>query len=470
MFELDTPQTRYCKIHEDYARQLAALKIQVDAPVGEVSENIVLVNPEELEYDYYLARAEAEFKTAKIDGETDKKLRADVFRRYLYKHNLVDENLDTVLKHGTKNVPPEKVSDYLSFKFGSALTNTDCMRKVFGIGEGQMIFSENKELQAGYGSGMAFLGFPEDKRKALLNSGIDIPLLLKDRGRIHETMHCLGTGDERKCDTFALLKLLQKHQNPIVYELFANARVNGMLLAVNKLHQDFEREQGWGSYIMINTLAKVKDIAYDSQQLAALRHMGDRELIDMTLRLTDDGRSAGDKNKHIDFPNAEWAEFGRQISGGKNKDLSAEQLKGCRLFQKIMKFAGCRSEADKNRFISERFVRFGLRRKQPTVAQKQALWKEYDGRTLLQKLREEEPKLSGIDLQRRLAEKIIRDNMEKIGRICSEYSRHGAYCFDEVKQQQFKNEISMAQSCCRHAAFICKGLLHQLVRDRGNNR
>lgn len=491
------PQTyhsAYCAENAGYAAELAMLKIKVDDEPEKVSPNINLVNCEELEYNFYCAKAERECNGENFDHNAQNKLKAEILRSYLYEHNLVDANLDDVLKHGTSNHKPEEFDAILTYKYDSARSNTDCMRKIFGIGNAQMIFMENKESYAEKFYSMAMTGMSKNVQDRLISSGLNIPLLLKERGRLHETMHTMGTGDERKCDTFAMLKLLKDHQAPIIYDLFANSRINGMMYPLAICHQNFDKatQNNWDTYLMTNTLKKLKAIAYNPEELAKLKRLDDRALIQMTIELCAQEERTPKENEQLKA----------QIGSNGDKPLSREQLLSCTVFQDMMELSGCQTPQEQQRFIEERllpgvvksikmdvFKRFSANNvplKEINQAKEQAIKQQYQavGATyiptkakhqplapktdalyyfpavqMVDDLKAENPQLSGRELQSALCKEVIIMSMERMGRVCEEYSKHPEYCFNLEKQRELTAQINSCYQCCDNAAKISHGLL-----------
>lgn len=488
---IHTPHSDFVFENKDLPERLASYGIEIDVPLTEVYRPIVFANAEELSRDFYRKKAEREIEG---DFQKESSLKAEVFKEYMYDHGLVKENsvFDALLKGKEQDgkagkVSAEKMEEFLSFRFDQALVNTDCMRKLFGIGEAQMIFSENKELNPEKSYQIAFTGLSEEKKEQLTNSGIDIPLMLKQRGFYHETMHCLGTSDERKCDVFAMLKLLAEYQNPVIYEVFANSRLNGMMYPLAAVHEDFERREkdGFTSYLMTNTLKKMKELAYNPDALKQLRGLDDKALIEKTLQMVD-------KNEHSD---KSWRTFREQISRGSDKPLTREQLLSCDLFRDMMALAGVENEAQADAFIKERFLPGALKNIQCngelTEEEKQTRFSEVcralkvspsqrkeEEKTrrkeqndfsvdmspifeLAASVLKENPEISRKEAQKKTAFRLIDRNMEEIGNFCRLYSENPSYCFDKEKQKEITGRINSLMNTCERAGLLARQAVHK---------
>ncbi len=88
---------------------------------------------------------------------------------------------------------------------------------------GIIVTERDGSMYGDYKSGLCFL--TESERQSMIDARINFPEVRREFGLYHEHMHNLGTADERKCDAFAFLKILQKYQNPAVMKALLYPRM-----------------------------------------------------------------------------------------------------------------------------------------------------------------------------------------------------------------------------------------------------
>lgn len=203
------------------------------------------------------------------------------------------------------DIPPERMGDILfkekgrsvnrEFFYGACLYDNITSNTCFfsrNIGEAQIIsLPDIKEKLP-----KSAKNLPEEIMKKI--DGIS-PETFKEivlkRGLYHETVHAaLGTTDERKCDTFALLRIMKEHPNEAhtIWSMYNFARskseyvIKNMQKAMNnEPDHSFEREikRGTMTYLMPETYRQMERYAQNPE---LLQGKSDADLLRLTFEIT----------------------------------------------------------------------------------------------------------------------------------------------------------------------------------------
>lgn len=174
----------------------------------------------------------------------------------------------------------------------------------YGDGE-QSVFGEiigNTNFKDRHVGNMQIICLPEVKnnmprgadelKDRVLGSGISSDVwaeIMLKRGLYHESVHAvMGTTDERKCDAFALLKIMQEHPQyaRIAFDVYNHCRskIGFTVAAVNGSRNDEARmkreiKKGTMTYVMPETYKKLEyyannpmDIPRDDKDIAKLAY------------------------------------------------------------------------------------------------------------------------------------------------------------------------------------------------------
>ncbi|MBO5441222.1 MAG: hypothetical protein J6A09_01475 [Alphaproteobacteria bacterium] len=168
---------------------------------------------------------------------------------------------------------------YAAQVFGDIVGNTNYCAK--HIGNMQLITLEDK--------GDAMPRKTEDCKSfvAHIPAAERQEMFLK-RGLYHESVHAaLGTDDERKCDVFALLKVMKEHPKYAkeVFEVF-NYQRSQINHTVNEIHnaKDVDRavKSGVMTYVMPKTYAALRKYAENPERIPAT----DKDILKLTYEMT----------------------------------------------------------------------------------------------------------------------------------------------------------------------------------------
>lgn len=203
------------------------------------------------------------------------------------------------------DIPPERMGDILfkendqsvnrEFFYGVCLYDNITSNTCFfsrNIGEAQIIsLPDVKEKLP-----KSARNLPEEIMREI--DGIS-PELFKEivlkRGLYHEAVHAaLGTTDERKCDTFALLRIMKEHPNEAhtIWSMYNFARskseyaIKNVQKAMNNdPDHSFEREikRGTMTYLMPETYRQMERYAQNPE---LLQGKSDEDLLRLTFEIT----------------------------------------------------------------------------------------------------------------------------------------------------------------------------------------
>ena len=215
---------------------------------------------------------------------SDQEAQARVVFDFINQHGIAftyDNNKNDILFGNTT-----RERFYCEQIYNHALTNTNFYDR--HIGNMQMLCLEPKTAD----------GLPRNLKgisEHTLNKFKQIPpqnrqdILLK-RGLYHEALHAaMGTTDERKCDVFALLKIMREYpeQAKTIFDIY-NIQRSKMGYTVDTLHQkegtsyQHAVKGGAMTYIMPNTYAKLKEYALNPAKIPE----NDADVLKLTSQLT----------------------------------------------------------------------------------------------------------------------------------------------------------------------------------------
>ena len=299
--------------------------MQKDADIG-LSQNIVVINAYEFRESFE--------KIKKQNPQlSDTEARSRVVFDFLQKHGAsfsYEQNKDDIL---FGNVTREQF--YAQEIFNQALSNTNFFDR--HIGNMQLICMEPKPNNAlprnidGASQEIIeqFLAIPNDERAEILYK----------RGLYHEGLHtAMGTFDERKCDTFALLKIMQEHPRyaKAVFDIY-NIQRSKIGYTVNRLlgkdinSPTYKREIKGGAMtsLMPNTYQKLEEFALNPEKIPT----DDSALLELTCRLTSD----------TEFSQKQLDEFNKVL---RHEHISKLDFSQCEIVQSCMKQGGFDNVSD----------------------------------------------------------------------------------------------------------------------------
>lgn len=237
------------------------------------SPNIILADAHYLSASY--ANSTAENKTERGAG---------VVSRLLEENGVPRKDDNEVLFYDDNKAVTRR--DFYNLIYEHSQSNTNFFSQ--HIGGAQIITLPDVD---GLPKSAAFL--PDDIKSRIDAIAPDtLKSIILKRGLYHEAVHtALRTDDERKCDTFALLKVMQEHpaEALAIFDMYNFARsksgytVKAMRKAVAKGNISGEVKNGTMTYLMPNTYAQMKKYALKPE---LLQGKDDAELLKMTFEIT----------------------------------------------------------------------------------------------------------------------------------------------------------------------------------------
>lgn len=231
-----------------------------------------------------------------------------------------DKNKDDILFGDVK-----RKHFYSGAIYKNALSNTNFFDR--HIGNMQILCLEPKSVDS---LPRAINGLPQED----IDKFKDIPPserfeILHKRGLYHESVHmAMGTADERKCDAFALLKVMQEHPKhaKTIFDIY-NMQRSKIGYTVSALHgveensSTYERtiKGGAMTYMMPNTYKKLEEYALNPNKIPN----NDSDLLKLTCSLT----------AEVEFPKEQLNFFTKMMS---KKHISPDDLKGNEIVQACM--------------------------------------------------------------------------------------------------------------------------------------
>lgn len=213
--------------------------------------------------------------------------------------------------------------------YKNALSNTNFFDRY--IGNMQILCLEPKSVD---GLPRAINGLPQetiDKFKNIPSS--ERFEILHKRGLYHESVHmAMGTTDERKCDTFALLKIMQEHPKHAknIFDIY-NMQRSKIGYTISTMH-GFEKDStaykraikdGTMTYMMPNTYKKLEEYALNPGKIPN----NDSDLLKLTCSLT----------AEVEFSKEHLAEFAELMT---KKNITTTDLSNNNVVQICMQQGG----------------------------------------------------------------------------------------------------------------------------------
>ncbi len=221
---------------------------------------------------------------------SDTEIKAHVVFDFLREHNVdkfsYEQNKDDFLYKDDKgnNVTREKF--YANEIYNKALTNTNFFDR--NIGDIQLLCMEPKSVTD---VPRNITGLSQEKIDEFMNiPDAERLSILYKRGMYHESIHmAMGTKDERKCDAFALLKIMKEHPKYAkpIFDIY-NIQRSKMGYTISTLHQKkgIQKQRaikgGAMTYLMPNTYKKLEEYALNPQLIPTT----DVEILKLTCELT----------------------------------------------------------------------------------------------------------------------------------------------------------------------------------------
>ncbi len=327
--------------HQDFARQLRqtylsckdTLPQTIEDPLynagtmqrdadDSICDNIILANAHEFEA----------YKTQIADRPESEQIK------------LKAEKVADLLRQNGVEMPTEKMGDILFYE-----GNTPISRETF-YGFPKNSIYENITSNTCFFSrniGQAQIICLPDSPEKLPKSAKGLPKEIMDkvdaippevfkemtlkRGLYHEAVHAaLGTTDERKCDTFALLRIMKEHPEhaETMWEVYNFARSKSKYTIENfqkaqsgdKDHPfDREVKKGTMTYLMPNTYKQLEQYAKNPE---LLQGKSDTDLLRMTFEIT----------REPDFTHEQLTEFKEMCSKTRIHDIDlrkSEVIRTC---------------------------------------------------------------------------------------------------------------------------------------------
>lgn len=292
----------------------------------DISPNIYLVNANEFKE-----------RLEKIDdsslSEDDKK--AKVVFDYISEKgaNLSFENNSNDVLFKINDMDIKRKDFYSSVIYNHATSNTNYFAR--HIGDMQIITLPDNGTKIPRSAH----GLPKETMDKIANTHKENPSLLPEmflkRGLYHEATHVvMGTNDERKCDTFAMLKIMKEHpkEAELICDIYSFAR-SKTFYTIDNMHASRADEDIQGrkivngamTYLMPNTYEKLKEIAKNPSVLDECKT--DADLMKKTYELT----------KDHEFPAKELEEFSSIM---RQETISKKDLESSKIMQKCVAQSG----------------------------------------------------------------------------------------------------------------------------------
>src|SRR5574344_1710363 len=203
--------------------------MQKDTDIG-LSSNIAVINAHSFEQAF-------EYYRKNYHDMPDAEIKAKVVFDFLKQHGAnfsYEQNKDDFLFKGDNGKDITRENFYANVIYKQALLNTNFFDR--NIGNMQILCLEPKSVTATPRN-------IDGLSKECLDRFMSIPdaeklEILYKRGLYHESLHvAMGTADERKCDAFALLKIMKEHSEhaKTVFDIY-NIQRSKMGFTTTTLH------------------------------------------------------------------------------------------------------------------------------------------------------------------------------------------------------------------------------------------
>lgn len=253
-----------------------------DDDIG-LSSNIAVINAHSFEKsfnDYIQSNPQM--------SETEAKAR--VVFDFLNQHGVntfsYEQHKDDVLFEADNGDIITRENFYANAIYNNALTNTNFFDR--NIGNIQLLCLEPKSVAD---TPRNITGLPQENIDKFMNIPNEERLqILYKRGMYHESIHmAMGTTDERKCDVFALLKIMREHPEhaKTIFDIY-NIQRSKIGYTIGTLHKKSGVQKqraikgGAMTYLMPNTYKKLEQYALNPQLIPQT----DIEILKLTCELT----------------------------------------------------------------------------------------------------------------------------------------------------------------------------------------
>lgn len=234
-----------------------------------------------------------------------------------------EKDKDEVVFDYDKDTRVTRAQFYATSVYEDALTNTNYFDK--HVGNAQLISLKQRDMAEL--SRIHADGFSEIPKEEQLE-------IIYKRGLYHESVHtALGTTDERKCDSFALLKVMKEHPKhaQTIFDMY-NVQRSQMGYTLGRFYgKDEEAKQesvrgGAMTYIMPNTYSKLKQYA----QNPSLIPQTDEGIMKLSCELT----------REPEFSKEQLSEFSKLMG---KKGVTPQDLAKNEIVQSCMRQGGFES-------------------------------------------------------------------------------------------------------------------------------
>ncbi len=322
--EEKTAYNEFIEKYQNFPKELYALVTRLEPSLSEnkedenynqgtmhkrASENIVIANG--------LSFKKSFDDIKKSEPNTpDDKIKSQIALDFL-KENGGDADGETIL-FGTTTRKEFVVTGI----FDEALKNTNFLNK--NIGDMQILFLEPKSFEENPRNTEGpnpkipenFKNIPDEERLEIIYK----------RGLYHESIHmALSTTDERKCDAFALLKVMKEHPDhaKAIFDIYniQRSKAGHVIHSFHKNNPD-SVEKGTMTYLMPKTYEKLKEYAEDPGKIPA----SDEEILKLACEIT----------AKPDFTKEQLTAFSALMK----ENITLKSLKNSEIIQSCMKQGG----------------------------------------------------------------------------------------------------------------------------------
>ena len=357
----------FLKTYQDYPKELFSLieELRPFLPANIEDENYNLGTMEKdkdlgLSSNMAIINAHSFEKSLNIYKEQnpqmpDTEAKARVVFDFLNEHGVdnlfYEKNKDDILFRDNSGNSITREQFYANAIYNNALTNTNFFDR--NVGNIQILCLEPKSITA---TPRNIEGLPQEKINSFMNIPDDERLeILYKRGLYHESIHmALGTSDERKCDAFALLKMMKEHPNhaKAIFDIY-NIQRSKMGYTISTLHKKNTEQKrraikgGAMTYLMPNTYKKLEQYALNPQSIPDT----DAKILKLTCELT----------SQPEFSKEQLSEYAQLIS---QEQITPQDLANNKIVQSCMQQGGfvnidkyISSDKTLNKFISNKLTK-----------------------------------------------------------------------------------------------------------------
>lgn len=485
-----SPHSKWVEEMSDFAQELRDTGFVLEASEHvERAEKVSLVDCDSIDYALFHRNVDNEVNA---EGLSHDALKAEVLADYLKNDLRVPE---TELVKQKENL----------HKLYSQINNTSFQQC---LGQ-QFIFLDNKEQDIGVTGKIMFSGVSKELQDKMAASGLDLYSVSKKRGFYHEATHTVGTEDEKKCDAFAALKVLQDCKDINAVDFLSNARMNGMMYPIGCVREavrEGNQAEGdrWRSYLMPRTLVMIKEKGEELLATPDFDRMSNEQLLASAVDISEKSGYSAEEMKRLDDVLI--------------KPLTFETVKDAPVFSDLLTLSGCQTDQDKKVFLEDRLIYEGMfrqiigggknverdvlnnpenRKKAEKIMSEWGMDKAYQKEFLtrnmppkasvpekvkaaealaeksfvaleISRLKKEQPDLSPKQLQASVAHALVDYNWSRISEVGKTYQKNPSLYFDQTYIAESAAKVSQNRSSCAKAAGLAgeyiqayeKGSLH----------